>query len=455
MQPGAKLQAAIEILTEILERGRAAPVALADWGRAHRFAGSADRAWIGNLVYDSLRRKQSLSYLMGCDLPRAIVLGALRNSWGISAEDIAGLCSEEKFSPSPLTPAEEAALANSDLTNAPPWIRGDYPEWLHPSFSEAFGGRAVVEGQALAARAPVDLRVNTLKATREKVLKAFASHDAAPTVWEYRIRASRPFRPFARHDAAPTPYSPVGVRLPPREGGARSPNVEADPAHGRGWFEVQDEGSQIAALLAGAAPRLQVADLCAGAGGKTLAMAAQMQNTGQIYAYDSDAIRFRPIFERLKRAGARNVQTLPPGQSSALDALESRMDIVLIDAPCSGTGVWRRRPDAKWRLTSAQLAERTATQAGLLQRAARLLKPGGMLAYITCSLLPEENAKQIKAFSDANPSFEPVEAQQHAEKILGRSVTFDPAHNKPGLLLTPAQHGTDGFYIALLLKSAA
>ena len=432
MQPGAKLQAAIEVLTEILERGRAASVALADWGRAHRFAGSADRAWIGNLVYDSLRRKQSLSYLMHDDASRAIALGALRNSWGVSAADIAGLCSEEKFSPSPLTPAEEAGLANSDLTGAPPWIRGDYPEWLHPSFSEAFGDHAVVEGQALAARAPVDLRVNTLKSTREKVLKAFASHHAAAT-----------------------PYSPIGVRLPPREGGARSPNVEADPAHGRGWFEVQDEGSQVAALLAGAAPRLQVADLCAGAGGKTLAMAAQMQNTGQIYAYDSDPVRFRPIFERLKRAGARNVQTLPPGQSSALDALESRMDIVLIDAPCTGTGVWRRRPDAKWRLTSAQLAERIATQAGLLQRAAQLLKPGGMLAYITCTLLPEENTKQIKAFLNANPSFEPVEAQQHAEKILGRSVTFDPAHNKPGLLLTPAQHGTDGFYIALLLKSAA
>ncbi len=431
MQPGAKLEAAIEVLTEILERGRAASVALADWGRAHRFAGSADRAWIGNLVYDSLRRKQSLSYLMGCDLPRAIALGALR-TWGVSAADIAGFCSGEKFSPSPLTPAEEAGLGNSDLTGAPPWIQGDYPKWLHPSFSEAFGDRAVVEGQALAARAPVDLRVNTLKATREKVLKAFATHHAAATL-----------------------YSPIGVRLPPREGGARSPNVEADPAHGRGWFEVQDEGSQIGAHLAGAAPRLQVADLCAGAGGKTLAMAAQMQNTGQIYAYDSDPVRFRPIFERLKRAGARNVQTLPPGQSSALDALESRMDVVLIDAPCSGTGVWRRRPDAKWRLTGAQLAERIATQAGLLQLAARLLKPGGRLAYITCSVLPEENDKQIKAFLDQDPRFAPVEAQQQAEKILGRSVTYDPAGNKPGLLLTPARHGMDGFYIALLSKSAA
>ena len=289
----------------------------------------------------------------------------------------------------------------------------------------------MAEGQALAARAPVDLRVNTLKATREKVLKA-----------------------FARHEAAPASYSPVGVRLPTREGGARNPNVETDPAHGRGWFEVQDEGSQIAALLADAGPRMQVADLCAGAGGKTLAMAAQMQNTGQIYAYDSDAVRFRPMFERLKRAGARNVQTLPPGDETALDALEGRMDLVLIDSPCTGTGVWRRRPDAKWRLTGAQLAERTATQSALLTRSARLLKPQGTLAYITCSILPDENDKQIKAFLEHNPSFSVIDAGQRAAKVLSQPVTCSQNHNKLGLLLTPARQGTDGFYIALLIKSA-
>jgi 16S rRNA (cytosine967-C5)-methyltransferase len=432
MQPGARLQAAIEVLAEIMECGRPASVALADWGKAHRFAGSGDRAFIGNLVFDSLRRKQSLSYLMRSDTPRAIALAALRNAWNVSVQEITGFCSGEGFCPAPLTSEEESGLANSDLSDASPWIQGDYPEWLHPSFSEVFADSAVAEGQALATRAPVDLRVNTLKATREKVLKA-----------------------FDRHDAAATPYSPIGVRLPPREGGARSPNVEADPAHGRGWFEVQDEGSQIAALLAGAGPRMQVADICAGAGGKTLAMAAQMQNTGQMYAYDSDAVRFRPIFERLKRAGARNVQTLPPGDESALAALEGRMDLVLIDAPCSGTGVWRRRPDAKWRLTSTQLAERTATQSALLEQAARLLKPQGTLAYVTCSILPDENGKQIKAFLEHNPSFSVIDAGQRAAKILSQSVTRSENRNKLGLLLTPAQQGTDGFYIALLIKSVA
>ncbi len=432
MQPGARLQAAIDVLSEIGARGRAASVVLADWGRAHRFAGAGDRAFIGNLVYDSLRRKQSLSHAMQSEAPRAIALAALRRSWGFSPEEIAALCSGEGFSPEPLTPEEEKGLGVADLSAAPPWVQGDYPEWLHSSLSAAFGEDAIREGQALAERAPADLRVNILKATRDKVLKA-----------------------LTRHGAVETPYSPLGVRLPPREGGTRSPNVEADPAHGRGWFEVQDEGSQIAALLAGAGPRMQVADICAGAGVKTLALAAQLHNTGQIYAYDADAIRFRPIFERLKRAGARNVQTLPPGEDSALDALEGRMDLVLIDAPCTGTGVWRRRPDAKWRLTPAQLSERAGEQRALLSRAAPLVKPGGALAYVTCSLLPEENERQIEAFLESHPGFTPLDVTARAAAALSRPIQNRLPPGRPGLLLTPAQHETDGFYIALLGREVA
>jgi 16S rRNA (cytosine967-C5)-methyltransferase len=432
MQPGGKLEAAISVLGEIVERGRGASVALADWGRAHRFAGAGDRAWIGNLVYDCLRRRESLAYLMRSGEPRAIALAALRQCWGVPLVEIDAFCTGEGFSPPPLADEERNGLANEDLTGAPPWIKGDYPEWLHGSFSSAFGDSAAGEGQALAARAPIDLRVNGLKATRDKVLKA-----------------------LARHGALETPYSPLGVRLPPREGGARSPNVEAEPAHGRGWFEVQDEGSQIAAFLAGAGPRMQVADICAGGGGKTLALAAQMHNTGQIYAYDTDPIRFRPIFDRLKRAGARNVQTLPPGQESALDALEGRIDLVLIDAPCSGTGAWRRRPDAKWRLTPAQLGERMATQRALLARAAPLVKPGGTLAYVTCSLLPEENSLQVEAFLESNTGFAVLDAYERACKTLSKPLPRAQSPHKAGLLLTPAQHATDGFYIALLGRRLA
>jgi 16S rRNA (cytosine967-C5)-methyltransferase len=429
MQPGARLQAAIDVLGEIGARGRAASVVLADWGRAHRFAGSADRAFIGNLVFDSLRRQQSLAHAMQSDSSRAIALSALHRSWGLPLAEIAALCTGERFCPEPLTAEEERGLGETDLAGAPPWVLGDYPEWLHGSFASAFGDEAIAEGRALAERAPADLRVNTFKATRDKVLKA-----------------------LARHGAVETPYSPLGVRLPPREGGARSPNVEAEPGHGRGWFEVQDEGSQIAALLAGAGPRMQVADICAGAGGKTLAMAAAMQNTGQIYAYDADPIRFRPIFERLKRAGARNVQTLPPGQDSALDGFEGRMDLVLVDAPCSGTGVWRRRPDAKWRLTPAQLGERMAEQRSLLTRAAALVKRGGTLAYVTCSLLPEENAGQVAAFLAANPGFTALEPTARIAAMLSRPIENRLPKGEPGLLLTPARHRTDGFFIALLVR---
>ncbi len=429
MQPGARLQAAIEILTEIVERGRPASVALSDWGRAHRFAGSGDRAAIGNLVYDSLRKKQSLAFRMGDERPRAVALAALRHCWGLSSDEIARMCDGGPFAPAPLTAEEAQGLENSDLGAAPPWVRGDYPEWLQPSFDTAFSDTAASEGQALAERAPVDLRVNTLKATRDKVLKA-----------------------LQKHGAIETPYSPLGVRLPAREGPSRSPNVEADPAHGRGWFEVQDEGSQVAALLAGASPRLQIADICAGAGGKTLSFAATMQNTGQIYAYDADPVRFRPIFERLKRAGARNVQTLPPGDEAALDALAGRMDTVIIDAPCTGAGVWRRRPDAKWRLTPAQLQERLDTQRELLVRGASLLKPGGTLTYVTCSLLPQENAEQVKAFLAANPGFVPVDMYAQAKAMLSKALVRDRVAPELGLLLTPARHNTDGFYIASIRK---
>ena len=254
--------------------------------------------------------------------------------------------------------------------------------WSH-RFARAFGEAAAEEGAALARRAPVDLRVNTLKADREKVLKA-----------------------LARFAPIPAPLSPVGVRLPAPDGPGRQPNVEAEIGHGRGWYEVQDEGSQIAALMAVAAPREQVLDICAGAGGKTLAFAAAMRNTGQIYAYDDDALRLRPIFERLKRAGVRNAQVLQAGDAAALTALGARFDLVFVDAPCTGTGAWRRRPDAKWRLKPANLAQREQEQSALLATAAALVKPGGRLVYATCSVLPQENGDQIAAFLANHSGFE-------------------------------------------------
>jgi 16S rRNA (cytosine967-C5)-methyltransferase len=430
MTPGARASAAIEVLADIEARKRPASEALKDWGLGHRFAGSGDRAAIGNLVFDCLRKRASSAYAMGNEAPRALVLRTLVTAWGMTPEAVAALCDGGRFAPSPLTEAEMAGLMRKIPVDAPAHARGDYPEWLDPEFERAFGNRAAEEGAALSMRAPVDLRVNTLKATREKVVKA-----------------------LTRYAAEPTPHSPLGIRIPHRPGPARSPHVEAEAGHGKGWFEVQDEGSQLAALLSGAGPRQQVIDLCAGAGGKTLALAALMENTGQLYAYDADRLRLRPIFERLKRAGARNVQVLPAAEPEALSQLEKKMDRVVIDAPCTGSGVWRRRPDAKWRLSPEMLEARLVEQRAVLDQGAALVKPGGRLAYITCSVLPPENRGQMDAFLARHKDFKLVPWRE----VWERAVQVVPRPSADGsdetLLMTPLSHGTDGFFVAVLERA--
>ena len=433
MRLNGQITAAMDVLADVLERHRPASMALADWGRSHRFAGSRDRSVIGTLVYDALRRKASLGVRMGADDGRALVLGALRWGWEMPVAEIAALCDGSEHAPPPLSEAETQLLegGSNAFGDAPGWARADVPEWLFPEFTSAFGDDAVAEGAALAERAPIDIRVNTLKADRPRVLKA-----------------------LAKYGAAPTPFSPIGVRIPAPGGQEKNPNIEAEAAHGKGWFELQDEASQIALLLSGAGPRQQLLDLCAGAGGKTLGFAALMQNTGQIHAYDSDKQRLRPIFERLKRAGARNVQVLPAGEISALEALSGRMDVVFADAPCTGSGVWRRRPDAKWRLTPEALAERIDEQRQVLAAAAPLVKPGGRLVYATCSVLPSENEQQTEWFLENHPGFtrQPwTQLWQMAAEGTPAPVQTSPG---PALQLTPARHGTDGFYVSALSRSA-
>ena len=399
-----------------------------DWGLSHRFAGSGDRAAIGNLVFDALRKRASSAYAMGEDGPRALVLRTLVTSWHKTPEEVAALADGGNHAPEPLSEAERAGLARELSADAPAAIRGDYPEWLHPAFERAFGARAGEEGAALAGRAPVDLRVNTLKATREKVLKA-----------------------LQRFGAAATPHSPFGVRILQAPGPGRSPHVEAEPGHGKGWYEVQDEGSQLAALLSGARPKAQIIDLCAGAGGKTLALAALMQNTGQLYAYDSDRMRLRPIFERLKRAGVRNAQVLAAGDTAALGELAGKMDLVVIDAPCTGSGVWRRRPDAKWRLSPQMLEARLEEQREVLEEGAPLVKPGGRLAYITCSVLPQENRDQVEAFLARHRDFKLIPWRQLWAQALPETPALASADgSEDTLLMTPLSHGTDGFFVSVM-----
>ena len=426
MKSGGRLAAAIEVLGAIDERHRPVAEALKDWGVAHRFAGSGDRAAIGNIVYDAMRWRLSGAWIMDADTPRALALATVGWRRGVGADGLAAMLAADPHAPEPLTEDEAHRLAAADLTAAPDHVRADVPEWLAPRFQRLFGDDWVAEAQALALRPALDMRVNRLKADRPKVLKA-----------------------LARFAAVATPFSPDGLRIVATEGEGRHPNVQNEPAFQKGWFEVQDEGSQIAALMVGAAPGEQMLDLCAGAGGKTLALASLMDNRGQVFATDSDRARLAPIFERLKRAGARNVQVREAG--AALGDLAGRMDAVLIDAPCTGTGVWRRRPDAKWKLTDQALALRIGEQAALLNDAARYVKPGGRLTYVTCSLLPDENADQVAAFLQQNREFSAVPPAEAASAVAGlRAAALDVGN---GLVLSPRLTGTDGFFVSVMRRT--
>jgi 16S rRNA (cytosine967-C5)-methyltransferase len=408
MRDGGRLAATIDVLADMDDRHRPARLALKAWGDGARYAGSKDRAFVSGLVLDALRRRRSLAWRMGEDSHRAEVLGAARFSWGWTLERVAAAAAEA-HGPGALTETELARLETPlSLDEAPPDVRGDFPDWLAPHMARAFGEAAAGEGAALAERAPVDVRVNTLKSDAARALKALAPLGAEPV------------------DALPT-----ALRLPAPAAAERSPPLEALPEFAKGWFEVQDLGSQLAAAAAGDIAHKQVLDFCAGGGGKTLALAAAMGNTGQLFAYDADARRLAETGTRAQRAGVRNLQIRSPLRPDALAGLEGRMDLVFVDAPCTGSGVWRRHPDAKWRLSEAQLARRVAEQDAVLDAAAAFVKPGGRLVYVTCSLFCEENEDRIAAFLARAPAL-------HAPT--------------PARRLTPRTAGTDGFFIQVLQR---
>jgi 16S rRNA (cytosine967-C5)-methyltransferase len=316
------------------------------------------------------------------------------------------------------------------LEDAPEYVRADFPEWAVPSLRTSLGPFWREEGRAMASRPPLDLRANTLRSDRDRVLKA-----------------------LARFGAQPTDISPSGIRIPAGAGDSRTPNVQVEEGYLKGWFEVQDQGSQIVAGLTGAAAGEQVLDLCAGAGGKTLAMAAAMSNKGQIFTYDSDRHRLAPIYDRLKRNVVRNVQVRPPGEA-ALDDLFGKMDRVVIDAPCTGSGTWRRRPDAKWKLTTEQVAARVAEQKAILDQGVRYVKPGGTLIYITCSILDDENNAQATAFASTHPEFEAIQAAPLLDALSPGASARAHVYPQGGILLTPLKTGTDGFFAALFRRRA-
>lgn len=432
MRPPAQVSAAIEVLAALDARSRPAGDAIREWGLAHRFAGSGDRAAISGLVFDSLRRKNSAAFVMDADAPRAVVLGMLRLARNLDTAAIEKLFDGSPHAPAPLSNQERARLAAADLSNAPAHVRGDYPEWLDAQLAETFGDARAEEGGALANRAPLDLRVNTLKSDRETVLDELSHLNPQIARW-----------------------SPLGLRIALSAEG-RQPPVTSEAAFVKGGFEVQDEGSQLAALLSGAGPGMQVLDLCAGSGGKTLALASMMDRRGQIFAYDSDLRRLAPIHDRLKRAGAHNVQVRgPKGKQDVISDLRGKIDLVLIDAPCTGTGVWRRNPDAKWRMRPGALEQRVKEQSVLLDQASAFVKPGGRIAYVTCSVLQVENNAQIRAFRERRPGWTIIPPNETVLALGERGPVLKAAAlaSEEGLLLSPRRTDTDGFFISVLAKT--
>jgi 16S rRNA (cytosine967-C5)-methyltransferase len=432
MRLSGRVAAAIAVIEDFERRRVPLKMALADWARNARFAGAKDRAFIAGLALDVLRRRRSLAAAMEDDTPRAATLAALRFVWGKSVDEIAETTAEAPHGPGALTDGERAQLARPDA----PSIR-DHPEWLEPAVRRAFGDAADAEMAAFAARADVDLRLNTLATTPEKAL------DALKTV-----------------GAAAHPFVVSAARIEAPDAVDRTPAVTIIPAFNKGWVEVQDLGSQIAALAAGDVKGRQVLDLCAGGGGKTLALAALMENSGQLYAYDDDARRLQPLYERARRAGVRNLQIINPvTDKGALYALAGKIDVVFVDAPCTGSGTWRRRPDTKWRLTPDQLKRRMAEQDKVLRAGASFVKPGGRMIYVTCSFLVEENEDRLAAFLAEQPGFAMTPAINQIKAsgmmtdtglaAIAKGETADGA-----LRLTPARVNCDAFYIAVLRLSA-
>ncbi|MEO1476793.1 MAG: RsmB/NOP family class I SAM-dependent RNA methyltransferase, partial [Pseudomonadota bacterium] len=431
MRDGGRIAAAMDVIGDVLNRHQPVKSAARDWGKRARYAGAKDRAWVSGLVLDALRKRNSIAHAMNSDTPRALILGALSFAWGWDMRRIDDAMDTE-HAPEPLTLEERERLAMAPDVTASTHIAGDFPDWLEVPIERVFGEEAVIETQAMAKRADVDLRVNTLKADPEKAGKA--------------LKAAR---------AVPSPLLKNAFHIPAPDPSQREASLQSIPAYSKGWVEVQDAGSQIAAAAANLQPGEQVLDYCAGGGGKTLAMAAALGGKGQVHAYDVDGRRLSALIPRLKRSGAHNVQLCHPSEPEQLGALRGAMDCVFVDAPCTGTGTWRRRPDSKWRLKPSALEKRITEQNEILAAAADFVKPGGRLIYATCSFLMEEDEDRIAEFlsghtnyTQENAAAAVIASDQLTE--LGVDTVQMGLGRSGSVRLTPRRAGTDGFFFAVL-----
>jgi 16S rRNA (cytosine967-C5)-methyltransferase len=427
--PAARIAAAIDLL-EIIEGApkRPADAVANDFFRARRYIGSGDRRAVSERVWTILRARRRIGWWLGDATQSARLLVAaslLLEGW--TGSGVRQTFSGGQFGAAPLDRAEASVLGKIeghtlDHPAMPDAVRLEVPDWLLPRLIARFGATLPAEMAALSEPAGLDMRVNLLKGDREQARAALAAEG-----WE----------------AVPTRLSPWGLRLDGRR------PVTSGPAFQTGLIEIQDEGSQLVAAMVGAAPGMRVADWCAGAGGKTLALASVMENRGQIVACDISPARLDSAVRRLRRAGVHNVERhlVEPGDKW-LKRRAGTFDRVLVDVPCTGTGTWRRNPDARLRLGETDLRELLPKQAGILDTAQSLVRKGGRLVYATCSVLEEENEAQVTGFLLRHRDFAVVPLAQ------GWPLDQPPPNSGEFLSLTPARHGTDGFFAAVMERTA-
>lgn len=419
MTPAARIQAVIDLLEKINASRIPMDSVCGDYFRVRRYIGSQDRAEIAARIYDVVRHHARLAWRLEQaaleDIPRNRLLAFLTLSE--TDKRIGDLFNGAKHSPASLTSGEEEALErlmNISMENCPEAIRAECPPEHEQRLREVFGENFAVEMEAMLHAAPLDLRVNSFKCTREKAQKFLEADNVETDV---------------------TPYSPWGLRCRAKAFLSRT------KAFSKGWIDIQDEGSQLIAVIAEPGPGMQVLDYCAGAGGKTLALAAAMQNKGRIVAMDLDERRLAKAAPRIKKAGVSDIIELRPLSEERhqkwLKRQKGTFDLVLVDVPCSGSGTWRRNPDMRWRTYGPSLEELQEIQSEILEKVAPRVKPGGRLVYATCSLFREENESRIEEF-----------LLQHKDFSL---ALIETDYAAGGIMrLSPYRTETDGFFAAVM-----
>ena len=430
MKLASQIQSSIEILEQILNRYRTVPSVMKEWAVNNRYAGVKDRATITNILNASLRRKISSSYIMSDDSPRAILIGTLINEFQFNINNLYDLFNNEIHAPESLSGEEVFKIegAKERLKEAKNWIKNDLPEWAVSEYERTFDIDQAEQLQHLSNMPDLDIRVNSIKTNILKV--------------EGELQKFLPTR---------THHSPFGLRFKATGLSHKYPNLEKTLAYSKGHIEIQNEGSQIASILSGVIPGQQVLDYCAGHGGKAAVLSMLMNNTGQIFLHDIDEFRLSNVPSRMRRLGIKNYQIkvdLGNIQNNNL------FDVVFVDAPCTGSGTWRRKPDLKWRSSKEKLNDNIKAQHDIIREASKFVKVGGKLIYVTCSIFDSENDSQISNFVSSNSTFKLINYQtqwKYNENNIPRNAK---SHNDDTLLLSPMTHNTDGFFVAILERLA-